>query len=312
MDLLSILRTKIASLESGEHTPGLAAVLLHMETAISHLGRGKDLRDETAFTDAIYRTNQAFEGSIKEAYRVIAGKDPERTRPFDIEEYLQANGVLRQRVLAQFSNYRREWRNPSSHDYKLDFDESEAFLAIVSVAGFACVLLDQIGERLSFLASKAAADARGDQLRARLAKTTGQNLAVRLVEILREFSHVLSLGSEGTPLPITEANLIGAITGFIASSAPALETDVEKQMGPTARPDIVVSDGNERVIIEVKRLGPVSGRALQVGLTQLDQYLRLSGAAEGILFLVGQGDVQVEEHLLGRRGRILVIRPEGS
>ena len=55
------------------------------------------------------------------------------------------------------SRYRTEWRNPSTHDYKLDFDEDEALLAIASVCAFAIVLLDQITEKLNFDRAKAAA-----------------------------------------------------------------------------------------------------------------------------------------------------------
>ena len=101
--------------------------------AANHLKRGSDTADDTAFTDAIYRANQAFEGSLKEAFRVVAAKDPEKVRPFDIENFLQENSILRGRVLEQMSRYRPEWRNPSTHDYQLDFDEDEALLAIVSV-----------------------------------------------------------------------------------------------------------------------------------------------------------------------------------
>jgi len=123
---------------------------LSIEVAHRHLARGQAQNDETAFTDAIYRTNQAFEGSIKEAYRVLASKEPANKTPFQIEQYLQKHGVLRERVLTQFTRYRTEWRNPSTHDYKLDFDEDEAFLAIVSVSAFVKVLVDQIIEALAY------------------------------------------------------------------------------------------------------------------------------------------------------------------
>jgi hypothetical protein len=110
MDLVATLRLKIEKLPTGDHTAGLEAVSSHIETAFAHLARGQNDDDESAFTDVIYRTNQAFEGSIKEAYRVLAGEDPSRQRPFDIENYLESNGVFRERVLAQFTNYRTEWR----------------------------------------------------------------------------------------------------------------------------------------------------------------------------------------------------------
>ena len=169
MDLVATLRTQIDSLDEGDYKPGLLAVLRHIETGFRHLERGQNTGDDTAFTDAIYRTNQAFEGSIKEAYRVLAGQDPAHKRPYDIENYLERNNVFRSRVLKQFTTYRTEWRNPSTHDYKLDFDSSEAFLASVSVAAFACLLLDQVAERLSYNQSLKDADAQKDALAAQLA-----------------------------------------------------------------------------------------------------------------------------------------------
>jgi hypothetical protein len=99
MDLVETLKKKIIALEEGEYIPGLKAVLSHIETAFRHLSRGQESDDDTAFTDAIYRTNQAFEGSVKEAYRVLAGQDPSRKRPYDIENYLERNNVFRSRVL---------------------------------------------------------------------------------------------------------------------------------------------------------------------------------------------------------------------
>src|SRR5687768_12024943 len=144
MDLVTIIRDKIERAGEGDHSPGLKAVLLHIETAVAHRDRGQDTPDDTAFTDTIYRTNQAFEGGLKEAYRVLTGKTPEKKTPSQIEEYFTSNVIFRPRVLSQFKNYRTEWRNPSTHDHQLDFDASEALLAIVSVCAFANVLLDQI------------------------------------------------------------------------------------------------------------------------------------------------------------------------
>src|SRR5689334_21146934 len=122
MDLVDTLRTKIDGLDKGEYSSGLRAVLAHIETAFRHLSRGLNSDDDAAFTDAIYRTNQAFEGSVKEAYRVLAKQEPERKTPFEIEGYLETTDVFRSRVLEQLTTYRTRWRNPSAHDYKLDFD----------------------------------------------------------------------------------------------------------------------------------------------------------------------------------------------
>ena len=97
MDLLESLRTKLNILPDGDHSAGLRAVLVHVEAAFKHLSRGQELTDESLFTDAVYRTNQAFEGSIKEAYRVLAGSDPAKLRPFGIETYLDKHKIFKAR-----------------------------------------------------------------------------------------------------------------------------------------------------------------------------------------------------------------------
>src|SRR5437764_425266 len=98
MDVQSILASKISKLSSGDHSAGLDAVRLHIDSAVRHFKRGQQDGDETCFTDAIYRCNQAFEGSIKEAYRVLALKNPEKVAPAEIEAFLASGKVLRKRV----------------------------------------------------------------------------------------------------------------------------------------------------------------------------------------------------------------------
>lgn len=149
MDVVKILRDAVLSLPKGEHSAGINAILRHISAAIRHFER-RDGLDQDNFTDAIYRTNQAYEGSLKEAYRVLAEKDPSRETPHGIEVYLESNNVVRPRVLTQLTRYRHDYRNPSTHDYKLDFDENEALLSIVSVCAFAKLLIDQISERLAY------------------------------------------------------------------------------------------------------------------------------------------------------------------
>lgn len=60
MDLLELLRRQIDGLADGPHIRGLRSVVRHIEVAEGHLARGLEQKDDTAFTDAIYRTNQAF------------------------------------------------------------------------------------------------------------------------------------------------------------------------------------------------------------------------------------------------------------
>ena len=314
MDLVDTLRKKIDVLEDGDYVTGLKAVLLHIETAFRHLSRGQDADDETAFTDAIYRTNQAFEGSVKEAYRVLAGQDPAKKRPFDIENYLEQNNVFRSRVLSQLTTYRTEWRNPSAHDYKLDFDESEAFLAIVSVSAFACLLLDQIAERLAYKRSQAEAEAQKAALDASLAQPVNADLLVRVTELLNQFCaiHLPSASSSGRA---TESQVIGALHGFLSSAAPELTVQTEARLDAerSFRADLLVSRGGEKVVIELKRR--LMKQSYANAVAQVEQYLLIGGIKDGILLFLPDAPSYMERldtTIAGIDGRLVVLAPVGS
>src|SRR5262249_18562955 len=146
-------------------------------------------------------------------YRVIAGQDPQNVRPFEIEQFLSSSNLLRKKVLDQFTTYRREWRNPSSHDYTLDFDEDEALIAIVSVTVFAIVLCDQIDNKIAFNAAASA-------IPANTITTTEPNAP--LLELVAERvlffarSHVDAVGP--TPSPAHDYyRLQGALAGYLSA-----------------------------------------------------------------------------------------------
>jgi hypothetical protein len=156
VNIVELLEHAVQALPEGEYSVGLNAIVRHVKAAIRHLERDRQ-HDPDTCTDAIYRMNQAYEGSLKEAYRVLAGKDPSGLSPFQIEGYLETHNVVRPRVLTQLTRYRQDYRNPSTHDYKLDFDEDEALLAIVSVCAFAKLLINQISSKLASEAAQARA-----------------------------------------------------------------------------------------------------------------------------------------------------------
>ncbi len=314
MDLVDTLRKKILVLEDGDYILGLKAVLLHIETAFRHLSRGQEFDDDTAFTDAIYRTNQAFEGSVKEAYRVLAGHDPAKKRPYDIESYLEQNNVFRSRVLSQLTTYRTQWRNPSAHDYKLDFDESEAFLAIVSVSAFACLLLDQIAERLSFMQSQAEAEVRKVQLAATLAQTLDAELFLRVTELLKQFC-ATHMPPTTLSVKSTESQVIGALHGFLASAAPDLhvETGARLEAAKGLRADLLVGRGDEGVAIKLKRR--LNVQSFENAVAQVEAYLVLGGVKNGILLFLPDTAMDMEQ--LDTTGlnideRLVILSPAGS
>lgn len=279
MDLVATLRAKIDTLPPGDFLVGLRSVLVHIETSYKHLTRGQAQDDEQAFTDAIYRTNQAFEGSIKEAYRVLAVKNPEKKSPFEIETYLSENNVFKPRVLSQFTTYRTQWRNPSTHDYTLSFDESEAFLAITSVSAFACVLIDQIAERVAFVqSSKEAKSHKADQ---RLPDDDEPApLDMILVAYLALFNKV------AVNLPIhTDSQLYGAAQGLISSMAPVFKMERELALAPDRpeKADLLVTFKDEKVLVTMKRSN--TRGAVREGLFQLEHAMGLARIKHSILFL---------------------------
>jgi hypothetical protein len=284
MDILETIRRQIEALPQGPHMGGLKSVLRHIDAADRHLLRGHEQEDDSAFTDAIYRTNQAFEGSIKEAYRVLAEKDPEKKTPHDIALYLAKNNRFRKRVLEQFTTYRTEWRNPSTHDYSLDFDEHEAFLAIVSVSAFASLLIGEIARELAYRAvledqSITPREPRVDKVNL-LAKVTGA---------------FLKFVSEYVPThPAveikTEPQLLGALEAFVTSIGADISVEIRDGFvnGRRLKPDMIVKQGSETVLLELRR---DRGRvARDANLRRLEVYLSSSEACGAILLIYRRRD----------------------
>ena len=284
MDLLKLLQEKAKTIPLGDHSTGLSAVLLHIEVAFAHLSRGQSLSESTAFTDAIYRTNLAFEGGVKEAYRVFTHQDPSKKRPYEIEKYLESNKLLRPRILSQFTTYRTDWRNPSSHDYTLDFDEGEALLAIVSVSAFVYVLLDEISEKLAADTSRRDAESR------RIAdpsepKTEREDLVFVVGQALQFFA-----ASIDTVNLDTEAKLLGALHGFLGVFVEHAEILAEhKVLGLAGQVDLLVKRADSKVFVEIKRSS--SSTTIRSGVNQLYAFSEALDA-DGILFIpVGGHDV---------------------
>lgn len=306
MNLLTELRERMDAIPQGVYSQGLKAVLQHIEVATKHLERGRATLDETAFTDTIYRTNQAFEGSLKEAYRVLAGKDPVGVRPFEIEDYFQKNVGLRPRVLAQLKNYRQEWRNPSAHDYQLDFDEDEALLAIVTVCAFAIMLTDQITEKVAFqLARLATNPAPGS------AASSSTALFTRAGDLIAQFGSQFEAGHIGNAP--REVEILGALSGFLTKAAPDLSIQVEENIaaGRFMPADLVIASQTEQVIVELKRIRQPSPRIEEQAIRQVGNYIAASGITKAIILMLcspNMRKVSRREVLSeGSKGEIAVI-----
>ncbi|MBY3489431.1 hypothetical protein [Rhizobium laguerreae] len=280
LDVIQTLEDKIQKLQNGPHVAGLKAVKLHLDAAERHLKRGQAEADDSSFTDVIFRCNQAFEGSVKEAYRVLTDKDPQKKTPAEIEKYLADGDLLRKRVLDQFTRYRQEWRNPSTHDYTLDFDEDEALLAIVTVSVFAIVLCDQIEGKLAY-----------DEAAAAQSSTVVDEPSLPLLELVSQLVHTfakdhldagLARGSVHLRYPRIEGSLAGFLSAELAKF-PDISVTPNKRIG-RLEVDVLIERETEKVVIELKHSAAERGYSRSIierALNQVTRYiheLKASGA----------------------------------
>lgn len=246
MDFVGSLKQAIDELPAEGPRIGLAPVVSHIEMAIRHWERGKADADPALFTDAVYRCNQAFEGSLKEMYRVLTGTSPERKTPNAIEAHLRRDGLFRDRVLNQIARYRTEWRNPSTHDYTLDFDGNEAFIAITSIVACAMAAVGQIALTLSFQEGQKNEAIETPQVAPQTKLITKiQDLALNFFNSYRPPPHDLTRYA-------STAETIGNFAGFL-SRYPDLSVQVERAIGKTAiRADMIITRRDESVLVELK------------------------------------------------------------
>ncbi len=286
MNLLEIIRHKVDAVGDGDFSTGLRAVLLHISTAAAHLERGQNEPDETAYTDAVYRCNQAFEGALKEAFRVLADKDPSRKTLSQIETYLTENQILRDRVLSQLTNYRKEWRNPSTHDYKLDFDSNEALFAIFGVSAFSIVLLNQIIEKLSH--DKVVRDISTGELVLDDANVLESDDLLKLTAAV--VSSYLSLTRDHKAQPLE--SLLGSLSGVIETVLADTEVSVGAELNGerNIRADLLVKRRGKTVLVEVKLNRPNSSTERDA-LDQVDRKLAFAQIQEAVVAFYEPGSL---------------------
>jgi hypothetical protein len=316
MDLLPLVKKKCEAFRGTESAQGLEAVVLHIEIAEKHFEKGKS-SGEYLYTDVIYRTNQAFEGALKEAYRVLAGKDPSSKSPFQIEKHLETSTLLKERVLSQFTNYRTEWRNKSTHDYQLFFSSQEALLAIVSVSAFFSILLDQMLEKHAYEAEKARLTKMASELFSDVANYKELGFMQQCIQLLTHFSSDLKReikGAEST----TEYELLGKLTGFIAAADPEIKITTEKAISFGSRMmriDLFLEKADRAVIVELKRPSIEWARRAREGVEQVKSYMTALGTSEAIVFVPPRSeDIQVNvadrsEVINGTPFHIAVVAP---
>ncbi|MBU2907796.1 GxxExxY protein [Vibrio splendidus] len=284
MDLAKLIKEKSEVFENTENYLGIECVLNHIDVAEKHLVNGRGGNDYL-FNDVIYRANQAFEGALKEAYVVLTGESVGRKTPNDIEKYLENNDLLKERVLDLFSNYRKEWRNKSTHDYKLYFSEQEAFLAIVNIYAFFNILLDQMISKYAKDKEEKEAQAYVEELRS----SSDLTLYEQAIVVLKAYCKELPKIQRGKEYRFLEAEVLGSLHGFFSAVAPDINLLVEPIFkignGRTLRPDLILEKNHEKVVLELKSPRANPGNFTNAGREQLLTYMRATNINQGILFI---------------------------
>lgn len=288
MDILKEIEKQITSIKVEDNSVYLDQIYNHIDRAEKYYLQGQV--DEHYYNDVIYRTNQAFEGALKEAYKVLAAKTEEelqKTTPYKIENHFKDNSIFRERVLQLFENYRQEWRNKSTHDYKLIFDENEAFIALTNVSSFVHLLLKQIQEKLAFNNEQKRLQLEQEKLK-ELKQTIlakGETIAEKAVKVVTEFigrNEFITAKSE-----LLEIEILGMLHGFISMANEELIISREPIIifnNKHLRPDFLIEYEGEKVIIEVKRR--FEKQKLKETIEQLLDYLEATNIKDGIIYYV--------------------------
>lgn len=297
MNVLKEIEAQINSIKKIDSSTYLDAIFAHIERAEFYYNSG--ITDSNFFNDVIYRSNQAYEGALKESYKVLAEKTADevlKKTPNDIENFFEKESIFKERVLQLFKNYRQEWRNKSTHDYKLFFDESEAFIALTSVSSFVHLLLKQIQEKTAYLAQQ-------KKLTTELA--SDKPIQVDDIQPTRFMDIVVSMLSKFTIEKdaysekvdnLREEEILGIMHAYLEFTGYKFKVSREPKLelqGRILRPDFILQMGDERIIVEVKNRKSRKSDT-QLSVNQVLQFMEASGIPKGILFFTNSEQV-IEE-----------------
>lgn len=312
VDVIKLIKEKIDSLGYNENFERLNSVLVHIERAEKYFDIGAKELDEQYFNDVIYRTNQAYEGILKEAYKILTGNNPNRLKTSQIEEHFVNNAIFKERVKKLFSNYRTEWRNSSTHQYNLFFSEDEAFLALNSVASFCFVLLNQISEKLSYNEEV--------ELLSNIPINNSNQENLSLDNLISD--QILKFSQQVNTIPSKNGRFFNEyeIAGRLNAYLDAIEEGIEVKREQLIKKDnlryyldFIILKEEKKLLVELKRVNKTNKNDKAL-MEQLIKYLEVSEIDTGILYLFDENKENVKSEELIKRGnkqyKLIKISPK--
>ncbi|MBM7037136.1 HEPN domain-containing protein [Vibrio ulleungensis] len=311
MDLRALIDGIIERLPLEYDRKGIEATISHIERAEKYWFMAREGFDVEMYTDVVYRTNQAFEGALKEAYFVLVENAPKKVSPFEIESYLVDNEILKPKLIEAVRNYRQEWRNTSAHDYKLFFSEHEALLAIANVSTFTVMLLEQIIVKVNENIEKQRVSQMVKSIRGSISNYEKLDFNKKVYSTLASsYSNFYEVKDK---LPMNQ--YVGKLAGFVEAviDEASVSTDVELVSGTGLFADLLISSStNETVVIEVKQMP----KHQSLNLSHHNYVVKLldrSGIKHGALMVVDStsktGSYSIQQTIFPDTSDIVTIFP---
>lgn len=183
---------------------------------------------------------------------------------------------------------------------------------IVSVSAFSKLLIDQIAEKLAFLAVKK--DIRNQNI---TMDTNVKNrpLIDRAAEAFIKFLHEY-VPKHSAETIRTETQLLGALGGFLSSIEYDISVFTNQRTSLTndrfLETDMLLSHGSERIVVELKR--STARQSREYGLRHLEIFLSNTDASGGILLIYGddQATYHVDTYETAAGKTIRIIEPSAT
>jgi hypothetical protein len=260
------------------------------------------------FTGAIQALNLAFEQMLRETHAAAFPAGNMKMDLASVEQALDAANILPRRVVEIVPNYRRAWRNKSSHDATQSFSKQDATVAIAAVSALSVTLLDAIVE----LVREARRSARLKEEPATQVSTQSASLVSDVCATLTEF---LRIGDKPRIHRADDQDVRGEVREFLHAVAADLQMSVRGPARPRNRSDLLLRRGSEKLVVELMP-EPASDQVnfLARLSLQMSDYVRGIGASGAIICILPPSREVTDARLLsypGTRPSLWLIGPRG-
>lgn len=176
-------------------------------------------------------------------------------------------------------------------------------------------MIDQITERIAFEEARETATSES------ISGKEFHSLTERIVNLLEQFTKQFNQTHKDRP-DIREVEVIGALSGFLTSTASDLEHYIEVKLSSeksSGRADLLIISDTEKVILEVKLLRGAkffNSRLVENYIKQVSNYIAISKITKAIVYVYSipnTGRVVHNEYSpSGVNGQIMIISTENN